>query len=182
MSVLAWVVVPLISILIPTFLIYSASPYVDTVNFVGYQPLPKLEFEGVLAKNEKLTTIKRLGEGILFFSIVSKFELLFFKFIIFIVLVFIKKFEILFFFFLFGGVNFVGYQPLPKLEFEGVLTKNEKLTTIKHLGEGMLSCFFITIILLYLFFYQSKEIFYYCIWFLSKKLKYCFLFILVSLL
>eukprot|EP00026_Physarum_polycephalum_P009358 Phypoly_transcript_09479.p1 GENE.Phypoly_transcript_09479~~Phypoly_transcript_09479.p1 ORF type:complete len:406 (+),score=50.89 Phypoly_transcript_09479:72-1289(+) len=63
MRAFTWVVIPLLSVLIPTFMIYTSSPYVDTVNFVGFQPLPKIELEGVLAKNEKLTSIKRLGEG-----------------------------------------------------------------------------------------------------------------------
>ena len=64
MGLLTWLAVPLLSVLLPSLLLYTSSPYVHSVDFVGFQPLPKLEFEGVLAQNQKLTTIRRLGEGI----------------------------------------------------------------------------------------------------------------------
>lgn len=63
MGYLTWAVVPLLAILIPSYLFYVSSPYFAIVDFVSYSPLPQIPFEGILAPNGKLKNIKRFAEG-----------------------------------------------------------------------------------------------------------------------
>eukprot|EP00026_Physarum_polycephalum_P004023 Phypoly_transcript_04040.p1 GENE.Phypoly_transcript_04040~~Phypoly_transcript_04040.p1 ORF type:complete len:383 (+),score=55.25 Phypoly_transcript_04040:1128-2276(+) len=63
MGLLTWLVVPLVSLVLPFFLLHTSSPYTHAVNYVEYHPLPKYELQGVLAKNDKLSKVRHIAEG-----------------------------------------------------------------------------------------------------------------------
>lgn len=83
MGYLTWAVVPLLAILIPSYLFYLSSPYFSIVDFVSYSPLPKIPLEGILAPNDKLKSIKRFAEGILIIVIIIVFIDIFVVFFLF---------------------------------------------------------------------------------------------------